>query len=150
MGRGTRTRICTVLVGWPRRRCRSRSGMNGTRRVLLALGRYLPPTRQRNHRQRDAERRRRGAYELYASLVALARLAMRLAHPLLHTPCIGRMKRPDIGLPWREKVTIVWLIFILSAVVIFYIMEIGCLLCPNFDKPWTSNEVAEHSGTTVY
>ena len=62
------------------------------------------------------------------------------------------MKRPDIRLPWREKVSIFWLIFILSAVVgVFYIIiEFGHLLCPNFDKAWTSNEVAEHQGTTDY
>ena len=59
---------------------------NGTRRVLLALGRYLTPTLRRNHGQRDAERRRRGTYNPYASLVALARLAIHLAHPLFHTP----------------------------------------------------------------
>ena len=63
---------------------------------------------------------------------------------------IGRMKRPDIRLAWREKVTIFWLIFILNAVVIFYIIEFGRLLCPNFDKAWTSNEVAEHQGVTDY
>ena len=46
--------------------------------------------------------------------------------------------------------TIFWLIFILNAVVIFYIIEFGRLLCPNFDKAWTSNEVAEHQGVTDY
>ena len=74
--------------------------MNVTRRVLLALGRYLTPTRRRNHRQRDAERRRRGTYEPYALLVAPARLAMHLDHPSFQY--IGRRKRPDIRLPWRE------------------------------------------------
>ena len=61
---------------------------------------------------------------------------------------LGRMKRPDIRLAWREKLTIFILIFILNAVVIFYIVEFGRLLCPNFDKVWDSNEVAEHTGNT--
>ena len=82
MGRGTRTRICTVLVVAHA----DVAEPNGIRRVPLALGRYLTPTCQGDHRQRDAERRQRGTYEPYASFVALARLVMRLAHPLLHTP----------------------------------------------------------------
>ncbi|KAG6373915.1 glycosyltransferase family 2 protein [Boletus reticuloceps] len=61
---------------------------------------------------------------------------------------IGRMKRPDIRLAWREKVTIFFLIFLMNAVVIFYIVEFGRLLCPDFDKVWNSNEVAEHTGNT--
>lgn len=59
---------------------------------------------------------------------------------------LGRMKRPDVQLAWREKVTIFWLIFLLNAVVIFYIVEFGRLLCPNYDKAWTSAEVAQHQG----
>ncbi|KAJ7590720.1 chitin synthase [Mycena floridula] len=60
---------------------------------------------------------------------------------------LGRMKRPDIRLAWREKVTIFMLIFLLNAIVIFYIVEFGRLLCPSFDKVWASNEVAQHTGT---
>ncbi|KAJ8594536.1 hypothetical protein M405DRAFT_480198, partial [Rhizopogon salebrosus TDB-379] len=59
---------------------------------------------------------------------------------------VGRMKRPDIRLAWREKVTIFILIFLMNALVIFYIVEFGRLLCPNFDKAWTTTEVAEHTG----
>ncbi|KAF8432942.1 glycosyltransferase family 2 protein [Boletus edulis BED1] len=61
---------------------------------------------------------------------------------------IGRMKRPDIRLAWREKVTIFFLIFLMNAVVIFYIVEFGRLLCPDFDKVWNSNEVSQHTGNT--
>ncbi|KAI0758119.1 hypothetical protein C8Q74DRAFT_1452087 [Fomes fomentarius] len=59
---------------------------------------------------------------------------------------IGRMKRPDIQLAWREKVTIFWLIFLFNAVVIFYIVAFGRLLCPDFDKAWSINEVNQHTG----
>ncbi|KAF8868757.1 chitin synthase [Gymnopilus junonius] len=63
---------------------------------------------------------------------------------------IGRMKRPDVQLAWREKVTIFWLIFLFNAVVIFYIIEFGRLLCPNFGKAWSLNEVGEHTGNSDY
>ncbi|KAI0371480.1 chitin synthase [Pilatotrama ljubarskyi] len=59
---------------------------------------------------------------------------------------IGRMKRPDIQLAWREKVTIFWLIFLFNAIVIFYIIEFGRLLCPDFDKVWSLQEVNQHTG----
>ncbi|KAH9939246.1 chitin synthase [Epithele typhae] len=58
---------------------------------------------------------------------------------------IGRMKRPDIQLAWREKITIFWLIFIFNGIVIFYIVAFGKLLCPDFDKAWSLNEVAQHT-----
>src|SRR5207253_384676 len=34
---------------------------------------------------------------------------------------IGKMKRPDVRMAWREKFTLCVLIFLLSAVIIFYI-----------------------------
>ncbi|KAI0048077.1 P-loop containing nucleoside triphosphate hydrolase protein, partial [Auriscalpium vulgare] len=37
---------------------------------------------------------------------------------------VGRMKRPDVRLAWREKVTICWVIFLFNAIVIFYIVEL--------------------------
>ncbi|EGN94962.1 glycosyltransferase family 2 protein [Serpula lacrymans var. lacrymans S7.3] len=63
---------------------------------------------------------------------------------------VGRMKRPDIRLAWREKVTIFMLIFLMNVLVIFYIVEFGRLLCPNFDKVWSTNEVAQHTGNSDY
>jgi chitin synthase len=60
------------------------------------------------------------------------------------------MKRPDIRLAWREKVTIFWLIFLFNAVVIFYIVLFGRLLCPNFNKAWSINEVNQHQGDSDY
>lgn len=63
---------------------------------------------------------------------------------------LGRMKRPDIRLAWREKLTIFWLIFLFNGIVIFYIVEFGRLLCPDFDKAWSLNEVNQHQGTDDY
>ncbi|KAF8076925.1 glycosyltransferase family 2 protein [Lyophyllum atratum] len=63
---------------------------------------------------------------------------------------LGRMKRPDIRIAWREKLTICLLILLLNGVVIFYIVEFGRLLCPNFDKAWALNEVAQHQGQDDY
>ncbi|KAF8483043.1 chitin synthase-domain-containing protein [Gautieria morchelliformis] len=64
---------------------------------------------------------------------------------LLHH--VGRMKRPDVRFAWREKVTICFLILFLCGIVLFYIIVFGVLLCPNFNKAWASNEVAQHAAT---
>ncbi|KAI0043471.1 glycosyltransferase family 2 protein [Auriscalpium vulgare] len=50
------------------------------------------------------------------------------------------MKRPDVRLAWREKVTICWVIFLFNAIVIFYIVELA----------WLATEVADHTGTNDY
>ncbi|KAH7905136.1 glycosyltransferase family 2 protein [Hygrophoropsis aurantiaca] len=63
---------------------------------------------------------------------------------------VGRMKRPDIRLAWREKLTIFTLIFLFNALVIFYIVEFGRLLCPQFDKVWDATEVAQHTGANDF
>lgn len=60
---------------------------------------------------------------------------------------IGRMKRPDVRLAWREKVVLVFLILLFNAVVCFYIMAFGDLLCPNKDKAWNTKEVSWHANT---
>lgn len=59
---------------------------------------------------------------------------------------VGRMKRPDVRMAWREKVVLCLFIFLLNATVIFYIIEFGRLLCPNFDKAWNQKEVGFHTG----
>ncbi|CAK5267523.1 unnamed protein product [Mycena citricolor] len=63
---------------------------------------------------------------------------------------VGRMKRPDIRLAWREKVAIFLLIFLLNGIVVFYIVVFGRLLCPEFAKAWGVNEVAQHTTTQNY
>lgn len=63
---------------------------------------------------------------------------------------IGRMKRPDVRMAWREKLVLVLMIFLLNATVVFYIVEFGRLLCPNFDKAWNQKEVGFHQGENDY
>lgn len=63
---------------------------------------------------------------------------------------VGRMKRPDVRMAWREKVVLVGLIFLLNATIVFYIIEFGRLLCPNFDKVWNAKEVGFHTGTNDF
>jgi chitin synthase len=59
---------------------------------------------------------------------------------------IGRMKRPDVRMAWREKLVLVFLIFLLNGIVVFYIVGFGRLLCPNFDKVWDAKNVGTHQG----
>jgi chitin synthase len=59
---------------------------------------------------------------------------------------VGRMKRPDVRMAWREKLVLVLLIFFLNALVVFYIIEFGRLLCPNYDKAWSEQELSYHQG----
>lgn len=63
---------------------------------------------------------------------------------------VGRMKRPDIRLAWREKVTICWIIFMCCAFIIFYIIVFGMLLCPDRNKAWDLQEVGEHTGNNDF
>ncbi|KAK4454375.1 chitin synthase 6 [Podospora aff. communis PSN243] len=59
---------------------------------------------------------------------------------------VGRMKRPDVRMAWREKLVLCFIILLLNAMIVFWIIFFGRLLCPNFDKAWTQEEVATHQG----
>ncbi len=63
---------------------------------------------------------------------------------------IGRMKRPDIRMAWREKLAIFIMIISMCGIVIFYIVVFGRLLCPNMNKAWNTSELAQHAGTDDY
>lgn len=63
---------------------------------------------------------------------------------------IGRMKRPDIRMAWREKLTIFMMIFGMCGIVIFYIVFFGRLLCPDNDKAWNETELSQHAGEDDY
>ncbi|GAA5924955.1 uncharacterized protein JCM15063_005776 [Sporobolomyces koalae] len=63
---------------------------------------------------------------------------------------LGRMKRPDVRMAWREKLALCMLIFFSCGVVIFYIIVFGKLLCPNFDKAWNIKELGYHGGASDY
>jgi len=64
--------------------------------------------------------------------------------PLLHY--VGRMKRPDVRMAWREKLVICFFILFLNGVIVFWIIFFGKLLCPDYDKAWSRNEVKNHQG----
>jgi chitin synthase len=57
---------------------------------------------------------------------------------------LGGMKRSDIRMAWREKVTICFLILGLCGTVIFYVIFFGKLLCPEFDHAWSADDLLGH------
>lgn len=59
---------------------------------------------------------------------------------------LGRLKRKEERIAWREKFAIFVLIFLLNCLVIFYMIFLGRILCPDFDKAWTAKEVGYHQG----
>ncbi|KAI0014228.1 glycosyltransferase family 2 protein [Xylariaceae sp. FL0662B] len=59
---------------------------------------------------------------------------------------VGRMKRPDVRMAWREKFVLVFLILLINGFICFWIIILGQLICPNFDKAWTQDQVATHQG----
>ncbi|KAF5368190.1 hypothetical protein D9757_011309 [Collybiopsis confluens] len=63
---------------------------------------------------------------------------------------VGRMKRPDVRLAWREKVTIFILIFFFNGIVIFYVVIFGRIICPDYDDAWTTSEVGTHTASNDY
>lgn len=60
---------------------------------------------------------------------------------------VGRMKRPDVRMAWREKFVLFGGIFFMNCFILFFIIEFGKLLCPNSDKAYNAKEVAYHDGT---
>lgn len=63
---------------------------------------------------------------------------------------VGRMKRPDVRMAWREKFVLCLFIFFLNALIIFWIVVFAKLACPNYDKAWNTKEVAYHTGDHDY
>lgn len=59
---------------------------------------------------------------------------------------VGRMKRPDVRMAWREKFVICFLIALMNGLVVFWIVGFGRLLCPNYDKAWNRGEISHHMG----
>ena len=62
--------------------------------------------------------------------------------PLLSS--IGRMKRADVRMAWREKVTIFMLITLLCASAIFVVAILGNLICPK-EYVYTPSELSQYS-----
>ncbi|KAF8856331.1 hypothetical protein BDZ45DRAFT_625269 [Acephala macrosclerotiorum] len=63
---------------------------------------------------------------------------------------IGRMKRPDVRMAWREKLVLCFIILLMNGFIVFWIIEFGKLLCPNFDKAWDAKEVSTHQGSNDF
>ncbi|KAL4403022.1 chitin synthase [Malassezia pachydermatis] len=59
-------------------------------------------------------------------------------------------RRPDVRMAWREKVTICLLIFFFCAVVLFYIIGLGPILCPDYKHAWNEGQLGEHSTTKSF
>ncbi|CAO1634865.1 unnamed protein product [Sympodiomycopsis kandeliae] len=62
----------------------------------------------------------------------------------------GGMKRPDVQMAWREKVTICGLIFLACATILFYILVFGKLICPDSNKAWNPTQLSTHAGEDDY
>ncbi|KAG8974059.1 hypothetical protein FRB90_009848, partial [Tulasnella sp. 427] len=71
--------------------------------------------------------------------------AMTFWIPTFLLSSIGRMKRPDIQLAWREKLTICLIIFWMCGIVLFATIFLGQVICPQFTKAWTLNELKAHT-----
>ncbi|TYJ51675.1 hypothetical protein B9479_007746 [Cryptococcus floricola] len=63
---------------------------------------------------------------------------------------VGRMKRADVRMAWREKLAIFMMIILSCCIVLFYIIFFGKLLCPDSDKAWNETELATHAGDDDY
>ncbi|KAF9770741.1 hypothetical protein IL306_011654, partial [Fusarium sp. DS 682] len=59
---------------------------------------------------------------------------------------LGRMRRPDVRQAWREKLVIFAIILFINALILFWMIGLGPLLCPKSDKVWNRKQVATHQG----
>lgn len=57
----------------------------------------------------------------------------------------GKMSRPDIQMAWREKLTLCMVIFIFSAVVLFFIVGLGEVMCPGTQHMFSTSNVQAHN-----
>lgn len=63
---------------------------------------------------------------------------------------VGKMKRPDVQLAWREKVTICLLIFFACGSILFYIIGLGKLICPDQNKVWNKDQLSGHTASNNF
>lgn len=59
---------------------------------------------------------------------------------------LGRMKRPDVRMAWREKLVLCFMIALFNGLIIFWIIFLAVLLCPEYNKVWNLTEVSQHTG----
>ncbi|OAD77723.1 glycosyltransferase family 2 protein, partial [Phycomyces blakesleeanus NRRL 1555(-)] len=63
------------------------------------------------------------------------------------SPCLqwcGRMKRADVRLAWREKLTLCMIIFLMSGFIIWFLVFFGKLVCPHQDV-FSQSELQAHN-----
>src|SRR5262249_20387033 len=53
---------------------------------------------------------------------------------------IGRMKRPDVRIAWREKFVLVFVILLINALISFWIIGAQNVICPGWDAVWNRDE----------
>ncbi|KOS21639.1 Chitin synthase 6 [Escovopsis weberi] len=63
---------------------------------------------------------------------------------------IGKMKRPDVRMAWREKLALCMVIAIINGIVVFWIVGFGKVLCPNMDKAWDRHQISTHQAANDY
>ncbi|CAN6648352.1 hypothetical protein TRVA0_023S00496 [Trichomonascus vanleenenianus] len=56
------------------------------------------------------------------------------------------MKRSDVRMAWREKLVICFIITLINAAIIFYMIFLGKFICPDYDKVWSLKQVGTHMG----
>ncbi|KAF9089188.1 hypothetical protein BGX23_006868 [Mortierella sp. AD031] len=57
----------------------------------------------------------------------------------------GRMKRPDVQMAWREKVTLCLIVFWMSAISIFFIIGLPKVICPTFNEMYIPESISYHT-----
>ncbi|KAG1241349.1 hypothetical protein G6F68_016799 [Rhizopus microsporus] len=64
--------------------------------------------------------------------------------PTLFLVKCGKMKRPDIQIAWREKMTLCLIIFLTSGFIIWFLVFFGSLVCPHQDV-FSTSELQNHA-----
>lgn len=58
--------------------------------------------------------------------------------------CCGHMKRKDVQMAWREKITLCMIIFLMSGFIIWFLVGFGRIICPHQDV-FSQAELQAHS-----
>lgn len=63
---------------------------------------------------------------------------------------IVQMKRSEVRMAWREKVVLCFIIALINGGIIFYMIFLGKMICPNYDKVWNAQQLSTHQGTNDF
>ncbi|KAK6336816.1 hypothetical protein TWF718_009604 [Orbilia javanica] len=58
---------------------------------------------------------------------------------------VGRMRRPDVRFAWREKVVLFFWILVANAALVFYIVGLADIVCPESKNTFNAQEVSYHT-----